>query len=96
MVATPLAKRIDTDEDVKMLLPFDFAVITTAEARQLMEFVEKQTGTKTNTRNYEKMQKLGVLEIYNKLREFVEAANHYEWQLRSIDTGRFLTDPHYD
>ncbi len=79
-----------------MLLPFDFAVITTAEARLLMEFIEKQTATKGDSRNYGKMQKLGVLEIYNKLREFVEAAHHYEWQLRTLEPGRFLTDPHYD
>jgi hypothetical protein len=79
-----------------MLLPFDFAVITAAEAKLLMEFIEKQTATKSLSRNYDKMQKLGVLELYNKLREFVEAAHHYEWQLRGLDTGRFITDPHYD
>ena len=74
-----------------MLLPFEFAVITVQEARLLMEFIEKQTATKSISKNYEKMQKLGVMEMYDKLCSFVGSADHYEHELRTVETWRFVT-----
>lgn len=69
-----------------MLLPFQMGVITVEEARLLMTFIETSTATKGQSRNYDKMQKAGVLEIYNKLRELVEFHDHYEGQIRYLDT----------
>lgn len=68
-----------------MLMPFDFAIITSAEAKQLIEFIEKSTETKKNPKNYEKIIKLGVMELYNKLTEFVYNANYYENILKNLD-----------
>ncbi len=75
-----------------MLLPFDFAVLTKEEAKLLKEFIEKMTATKNNTRNYEKMQKLGIMLIYDKLREFVESSDHYQHSIRNLDTSRLVTE----
>jgi len=69
--------------------------LTFDEAKLLMEFIEKSTATKGLTRNYEKMQKAGVMEIYNRLREFVEQKVHYEDQIRYLDTSRYVTDDGY-
>ncbi len=68
-----------------MLLPFDFAILTAAEAQLLIQFIETSTATKSQPKNYDKMAKVGILEMYNKLRDFVEAANQYENNLRDFD-----------
>ena len=61
-----------------MLMPFDWAVLTVEEAKLLMEYIEKSTATKTQPKYYEKIQRLGLLPIYEKLREFVEL--HNQWK----------------
>lgn len=71
-----------------MLLPFDFALLTVEEARLLIKFIERQTATKSNSKNYEKMTKLGVMEIYRKLEEFTLASDHYNYDLRCLETSR--------
>ena len=73
-----------------MLMPFEWACLTVQEARLLMQYIEKSTGTKTMPRYYEKMQKHGMLEIYNKLREFVELNAQYQ-ALQSLDIGSLTT-----
>lgn len=70
-----------------MLLPFEWAVLTVQEARQLMEYIEKSTATKTMPRNYDKIHKAGLTDIYDKLRQFVEANAQYEINLRYLDTS---------
>lgn len=76
-----------------MLMPFDWAVLTVQEARLLMEYIEKSTATKTQPRYYEKIQKAGMLPIYEKLREFVETnAQHQALQNLDINSLATLTD----
>lgn len=60
-----------------------------------MKHIEESTATKGDSRNYAKMQKAGVLEIYNKLREFVEMNQHYEDQLRYLDRSEFVREDRY-
>ena len=69
-----------------MLMPFEWAVLTIEEAKLLMNYIEKSTSSKTIPRRYEKMQELGLLEIYNKLREFVELHTHHQG-LQELDLG---------
>ena len=61
-----------------MLMPFEWAVLTVTDARLIMEYIEKSTSSKTMPRRYEKMQEVGMLPIYEKLREFVETHTQYE------------------
>lgn len=75
-----------------MLLPFQWAALTLEEAKLLMKYIEESTATKGDSRNYAKMRKAGVLDIYNKLREFVETAQHYEDRLRYFDPDDFMRD----
>jgi len=72
-----------------MLTPFQWAVLTVEDARLLMQYIEKTTATKSQPRNYDKMQKAGMLEVYNRLREFVELNTHFENTLRYLDTSDF-------
>jgi len=51
-----------------MLTPFQFGIIT--EAKVLLDFIEKATATKAFPRNYDKMRKMGVLEIYDNFKKF--------------------------
>ena len=80
-----------------MLMPFDWAVLTVQEAKLLMEYIEKSTATKTQPRFYEKIQKLDMLPIYEKLREFVELHNQYQ-ALQTLDISDLatLTDLDHD
>jgi len=80
-----------------MIMPFDWAVLTIEEAKLLMEYIEKSTATKTQPKYYEKIQRLGMLPIYEKLREFVELNSHYQG-LRTLNIGDLatLTDPWND
>lgn len=71
-----------------MLLPHQWAVLTVEEATILMQYIEKSTATKSMSRNYDKMEKVGVLEIYNKLREFVEYHRHQQ-NLLNLDLSQF-------
>ncbi len=68
-----------------MLLPFQWAVITLQESKLLMKFIEESTSTKSDPKNYAKMQKSGVLEVYNALREFVESSCNYDGNLRYLE-----------
>ena len=72
-----------------MLLPFNWSLLTLDEARQLVDYIEKSTATNGQSRNYDKMTKVGVMDIYSKLREFVEAADHYEANIRYLNTDDF-------
>lgn len=74
-----------------MLLPFQWAVITIEEATLLMQYIETSTATKSMYRNYDKMQKAGVMGIYEKLREFVDSVEHYNNNLRYLDANEYLT-----
>ena len=69
-----------------MLMPFEWAVLTIEEAKLLIDYIEKSTATKTIPRYYEKMQRFGMLEIYRKLREFVELHEHHQG-LQRLDLG---------
>ena len=71
-------------------MPFEWAVLTVQEARLLMEYIEKTTATKGLSRNYDKIYKAGMADIYSKLREFVEA-NHQYHNLHNLDTCDLLT-----
>lgn len=72
-----------------MLMPFEWAVLTVQEARQLMEYIEKSTATKSMPRNYDKIYKAGMNEIYEKLRQFVEANIQYK-SLHNLDTSDLM------
>jgi len=72
-----------------VLNPFEFAVITVDEARHLMKFIEESTGTPSMPRNYDKMGKRGVLQIYNSLRQFVEKVDHYRDNLEYFDPSSY-------
>jgi len=73
-----------------MLLPFEWAILTVAEASLLMKYIETTTSTKSMPINYDKMYKAGMADIYGKLREFVEANGQYN-NLRDLDTSDILT-----
>jgi len=72
------------------MMPFDWAVLSIEEAKLLMEYIEKSTATKTQKKYYEKIQRLGILPIYQKLREFVELHNQYK-ALQTLDIGSLAT-----
>jgi hypothetical protein len=69
-----------------MLLPFEFAIISKDEITTLMDFIRRMTETKTIKENYPKMEKLGILELYEKLRQFMYSSNHYHNELQYFDT----------
>ena len=79
-----------------MLLPFQWAVLTIEEAKLMLDYIEKTTASKGLSRNYHKMQKVGMLETYNKLREFIESAAHYDEYLRPLDPYSFQTKDDFD
>lgn len=74
-----------------MLLPFDFAVLTSDEASILFEFIEKATETKACPKNYKKMQELGIHDIYVNLREFLEMRHSYCNNLRYLNPDDYQT-----
>jgi hypothetical protein len=71
-------------------MPFDWAVLTVQEAKLLMEYIEKSTASKTMPIRYDKMQQVGILDIYMRLREFVELHNQYQ-ALQTLDIGSLAT-----
>ena len=72
-----------------MLNSFQFSIIRLEEAKKLIEFIEKVTATKGLSRNYEKMGKEGIIEVYNELREFVDSSTHYENYLKYFDSNDY-------
>jgi hypothetical protein len=54
-----------------------------------MAFIEKTTSTPACSKNFEKMEKAGVRNIYNQLREFVEMSEHYDSELKMFDASDF-------
>lgn len=72
-----------------MLLPFEWTVLTVEDAKLIIEFIEKSTATKGLSKNYDKMQKAGVMEIHGKLSEFVDMNIHYHNELKNLDTFDF-------
>lgn len=77
-----------------MLLPFQWSVLTLDEARTLMKFIEESTATKGQSRNYDKMQKAGVLEVYNSIRTFVEKADHWSGNLEYFNPDDYAREDH--
>jgi len=76
-----------------MLLPLEFAILSVQEARQLVEYIEKSTASKTMPIRYDKIQQVGMLDIYMRLREFVELHKQYQaLQTLDIDRLAYLTD----
>ena len=69
-----------------MLNPFEYSIITLEEAKKLVQFIEKTTSTPSLSKNYLKMQELGILSIYDELRMFINNCNHYEDYLRYFDS----------
>jgi len=65
-----------------MLLPFEFGIITIEDASLLKTFIEKQTATKAYPVNYKKMQEEGVMNIYEKLIDFIYSHEHYLGKLK--------------
>lgn len=70
-----------------MLLPFDWAVITLNEAKILVDFIEKSTATPKIPINYEKMSKVNILEMYDKLKHFITNSQHYK-NIEHIDLSK--------
>lgn len=68
-----------------MLLPFQWAVLTVEEAKLLIAYIETSTATKTIKRNYDKIKKAGMMEIYDKLRTFIIDSDNYEYNLRHFN-----------
>lgn len=68
-----------------MLLPFDFAVISVDEAKKIMDFIVKMTATKKRVFNDAKIRELGMMEIYQRLQEFVQMSNHYKNDLQYFE-----------
>lgn len=76
-----------------MLMPFEWAVLTVQEAKLLMEYIEKSTSSKTMPKRYDKIQQVGMLEIYTRLRDFVESHSQYQaLQGLNIDSLVTLTE----
>ena len=76
-----------------MLLPLEFAILSVQEAKLLMEYIEKSTSSKTMPIRYDKIQQVGMLDIYMRLREFVELHKQYQaLQTLDIDRLAYLTD----
>ena len=75
-----------------MLTPFQWAIITVDEARLLMDYIERKTDTPAFPKNYKKMQKEGILDMYNKLRFFVEEATQYEGNLRYLNPDDYVKE----
>ncbi len=69
-----------------MLLPLESAIIDIDEARQIVAFIESSTATKSNPKNYEKIIKLGMIDLYEKLIKFIGIYDHYHRELKYIDT----------
>ncbi len=67
-------------------MPFQWTVLTVVDAKMLVDYIEKSTAIPGNQKNYHKIGEKGMLPIYNQLREFVEQADHYEGQLKNLDT----------
>ena len=72
-----------------MLLPFEWTVLSVQEARLLMEYIENSTSSKTMPKRYDKIQQVGMLPIYEKLREFVEANAQYN-NLHNLNTSDLM------
>lgn len=79
-----------------MLTPFQFAIITVEEAQELMGYIERSTNTPAFSKNYKKMEKEGVLEIYNKLRNFVEESTQYNGNLRYLNPDDYVRERDLD
>ncbi len=75
-----------------MLLPHQWSILTIEDAKLLVDFIEKSTATKGLSRNYDKIGKMGILQVYNRLREFIDNHDHYECQVRYLDTSDFVRD----
>lgn len=73
-----------------MLMPFQWAILELEEARILLKHIENIGGY----RNYDKMRELGLLDIYNRLREFVGVADHYEANIRYLDPSDYARTDH--
>jgi hypothetical protein len=74
-----------------MLTPFQWVVLTVEEARKLQDYIERSTATKGLAVNYEIL-KVGMLEIYSKLAEFVEMSDHYGANLRDFNPDDFARE----
>lgn len=73
-----------------MLQPFEFAILTQQDAEILVEFIIKQTASKSSPINYKKMGELKVLNIYEQLMNFIESKRQYDNNLKSLDSGRLV------
>lgn len=72
-----------------MLLPHEWGVITVGEARLLRDFIEKATAPKNVSKDYKKIGEAGLSEIHQKLDELVNLHDHYEGELRYLNTSDF-------
>jgi len=71
-----------------MLIPYQCAILTLDEAEALMNFIERIVATKTNPLNYDKMGKMGILPIYEKLKAFTDEVATYERvKNKAVDEG---------
>jgi hypothetical protein len=68
-----------------MLFSHQFAILTTEEAKTLMDYIQNTTATASRNLNYEKMKKMGIWDIYVSLKELVDSSGHYEHFLRTLD-----------
>lgn len=71
-----------------MLLPHEYTLLTVEEAKELIKYIEISTATKCNDKNYDKMGKAGILDMYDKLRMFVENSKQWE-KLRYFDPDEY-------
>ena len=69
-------------------MQFQWAVLTIEEAKVLKKHIEESTATKGLSINYDKMQKANILEMYNKLKEFIYNSVQYQ-RLLEFDAERF-------
>lgn len=51
-----------------MLMPYEYVIFDLNELRQIQKFIENATATKAKPINCEKMQKAGILDLYQKVR----------------------------
>ena len=77
-----------------MLLPHQWAVLTVEEAKALKVFIEKSTATKREKIYLKKIKDQNIFELWNKLREFIENYEQYEYILRHLDTSEFAPEDH--
>lgn len=70
-----------------MLMPYEYVIFDLNELRQMQKFIENATGTKAFPVNYDKMQKAGILDLYQKVQDALYSQQRQQ-NLNNIDLSK--------